>query len=50
MIGSLMHGAVAEAAATVQSELLLVTPFFIPGHAGMRTFADLRARDCPIVG
>jgi putative cardiolipin synthase len=35
---------VAEAAAAVQSELLLVTPFFIPGDAGMQMFGDLRKR------
>ena len=44
MVGNLMHRAVAETAAAVQSELLLVTPYFIPGEAGMRTFAELRAR------
>jgi len=44
MVGNLMHRAVAETAAAVQSELLLVTPFFIPGHAGMKIFASLRAR------
>ena len=44
MVGNLMHRAVAETAAAVQSELLLVTPFFIPGHGGMKIFADLRAR------
>jgi cardiolipin synthase C len=43
MVGSLMRQAVAEAAAAVQSELLLVTPFFIPGSAGMKIFSDLRA-------
>jgi putative cardiolipin synthase len=44
MIGKLMHRSVAEAAASVQSELLMVTPFFIPGDAGMRMFKDLRKR------
>jgi putative cardiolipin synthase len=43
MVGNLMHQAVVEAAAAVQSELLLVTPFFIPGSAGMKIFSDLRA-------
>ena len=42
MVGSLMHRTVADAAAAVQSELLLVTPFFIPGDAGMKMFASLR--------
>ena len=44
MVGKLMHRSVAAAAAAVQSELLMVTPFFIPGHAGMQMFADLRKR------
>jgi putative cardiolipin synthase len=44
MIGKLMHHSVAEAAAAVQSELLMVTPFFIPGDAGMQMFEDLRKR------
>src|SRR6202023_1782832 len=44
MVGKLMHRSVAEAAASVQSELLMVTPFFIPGDAGMQMFADLRKR------
>jgi putative cardiolipin synthase len=44
MVGRLMHHSVAEAAAAVQSELLLVTPFFIPGKAGMKMFEDLRKR------
>jgi putative cardiolipin synthase len=44
MVGKLMHRSVAEAAAAVQSELLLVTPYFIPGDAGMQMFADLRKR------
>jgi cardiolipin synthase C len=44
MVGKLMHHSVAEAAAAVQSELLMVTPFFIPGDAGMQMFEDLRKR------
>ncbi len=44
MIGKLMHRTVAKAAAAVQSELLMVTPYFIPGDAGMRMFMDLRRR------
>jgi cardiolipin synthase C len=44
MIGKLMHHSVAEVAAAVQSELLMVTPFFIPGDAGMQMFEDLRKR------
>jgi len=44
MVGKLMHRSVAEAASAVHSELLMVTPFFIPGDAGMRMFTDLRKR------
>lgn len=44
MVGKLMHRTVADAAAAVQSELLMVTPFLIPGDDGMRLFEDLRNR------
>lgn len=44
MVGKLMHRSVAQAAGSVQSELLIVTPFFIPGDAGMQMFEDLRRR------
>jgi cardiolipin synthase C len=44
MVGKLMHRSVAETAAAVQSELLMVTPYFIPGDAGMQMFEDLRKR------
>ncbi|HEY6298958.1 MAG TPA: phospholipase D family protein [Candidatus Binatus sp.] len=42
MVGELMHRTVADAVAAVQSELLIVTPFLIPGNGGMRLFKDLR--------
>jgi putative cardiolipin synthase len=45
MVGRLMHRAVAGAAARVQSELLMVTPYLIPGTEGMQLFADLRQRN-----
>ncbi len=44
MVGNLMHREVADAARAVQSELMIVTPFFVPGTAGMRLLADLRKR------
>jgi putative cardiolipin synthase len=44
MVGELMHRTVADAAAATRSELLMVTPFFIPGNDGMRLFKDLRKR------
>jgi len=45
MIGKLMHREVADTAAAVQSELLIVSPYFIPGDDGMRLIKDLRARN-----
>ena len=45
MVGRLMHRPVAEAVAAVQSELLMVTPYFIPGDEGMQLFSDLRKRN-----
>jgi putative cardiolipin synthase len=48
MVGKLMHRSVAETAATVQSELLMVTPYFIPGDAGMQMFNDLRKRGATV--
>lgn len=44
MVGQLMHRTVAEAAAAVQSELLMVTPYLIPGNDGVKLFKDLRKR------
>jgi putative cardiolipin synthase len=44
MVGRLMHRAVAKAAAAVQSELLMVSPYLIPGTEGMQMFKDLRER------
>jgi len=45
MVGRLMRRPVAEAVAAVQSELLMVTPYLIPGDAGMKLFRDLRKRN-----
>ena len=45
MVGRLMHRPVANTVAAVQSELLLVTPYFIPGQEGMKLFDDLRQRN-----
>ena len=45
MVGRLMHRAVAKAAMAVQSELLMVTPYLIPGDEGMQMFKDLRQRN-----
>lgn len=45
MVGRLMQRPVANATAAVQSELLMVTPFLIPGKEGMQLFKDLRKRN-----
>jgi putative cardiolipin synthase len=45
MVGRLMHRPVAKAVAAVQSELLMVTPYLIPGDEGMQLFGDLRKRN-----
>lgn len=44
IVGRLMQRAVAKAAVAVQSELLMITPYLIPGEEGMRMFEDLRRR------
>jgi putative cardiolipin synthase len=44
MVGRLMQREVAKAAIGVRSELLMVTPFLIPGDEGMQLFRDLRNR------
>ena len=45
MVGRLMHRAVAKATVAVQSELLMVTPYLIPGKEGMQLFQGLRRRN-----
>jgi putative cardiolipin synthase len=45
MVGRLMHRPVANATAAVQSELLMITPYLIPGKEGMQLFKDLRQRN-----
>ncbi|HWY26247.1 MAG TPA: phospholipase D-like domain-containing protein, partial [Nevskia sp.] len=44
MVGRLMHRAVAKAAMAVQSELLMITPYLIPGDEGLQLFKDLHQR------
>jgi len=44
MVGRLMHRPVAKTVAAVQSELLMVTPYLIPGDEGMQLLGDLRKR------
>ncbi len=43
-VGDLMQRPVAQAVGAVTSELLMVTPYLIPGKEGMKMFADLRGR------
>lgn len=45
MVGRLMHRPVAAAALASQSELLMITPYLIPGDEGMKMFSDLRRRN-----
>jgi putative cardiolipin synthase len=45
MVGRLMHRAVANATSKVQSELLMITPYLIPGDEGMKMFKELRQRN-----
>jgi putative cardiolipin synthase len=45
MVGRLMHRPVAKAAAAVQSELLMISPYLIPGQEGMQLFKDLHQRN-----
>lgn len=45
MVGQLMQRAVVNATLEVQSELLMVTPYLIPGKEGMQLFKDLRQRN-----
>lgn len=44
MLGQLMQRAVADATLAVQSELLMITPYLVPGKEGMQLFKDLRQR------
>lgn len=48
MVGRLMHRPVAAAALAAQSELLMITPYLIPGEEGMEMFSDLRSRNVRI--
>ncbi|MEN3354651.1 MAG: cardiolipin synthase [Betaproteobacteria bacterium] len=43
--GNLIFPPVMDAARAVQSELLIVTPFFVPGPSGMELFDELRQRN-----
>ncbi len=47
-VGRLMLRPVADATRAVQSELVMITPYLIPGDEGMLLFKDLRDRDVRI--
>jgi putative cardiolipin synthase len=44
MVGKLMQRVVANAVNEAQSELLMITPYLIPGEEGMQMFNSLRQR------
>ena len=43
-VGKLMERPVAATTAAVQGELLMITPYLVPGDEGMQLFQDLRDR------
>jgi putative cardiolipin synthase len=45
MVGRLMHRPVASATLAAQSEVLMITPYLIPGDEGLELFRNLRRRD-----
>jgi len=45
LVGRLMHREVADAALACRQELLMITPYLIPGTEGMKLIETLRARD-----
>ena len=47
-VGRLMLRPVANATLAAQSELLMITPYLIPGDEGMQIFKELRGRDVRI--
>src|SRR5205085_7734527 len=44
-VGSLIFPPVMAACTAVRSELLIVTPFFVPGPSGVELFSSLRTQD-----
>lgn len=44
LAGTLIYEPVAQAAAAANSEVLIVTPFFVPGEEGLKLFQDLQMR------
>ncbi|OIQ86375.1 major cardiolipin synthase ClsA [mine drainage metagenome] len=48
LAGSLIYNSVEEAVKSTHTELFIVTPFFIPGDAGMKLFRTLREHQVSI--
>jgi putative cardiolipin synthase len=48
MVGSLMQRSVVDAANSVRHELLMITPYLIPGKEGMKVFDSLRQRGATV--
>ena len=48
MVGNLMRREVVDAMKQVQSELLMVSPYLVPGDDGMRLLTQLRGRNVQI--
>jgi putative cardiolipin synthase len=48
MVGNLMRREVVDAIRQVKSELLMVSPYLIPGDGGVRLLAELRRRNVQI--
>jgi putative cardiolipin synthase len=48
MVGNLMRHEVVDAMRQVQSELLMISPYLVPGDGGMRLLASLRQRKVQI--
>jgi putative cardiolipin synthase len=44
LAGTLIYEPVVRAAAAAKSEVLIVTPFFVPGEEGLKLFQDLQTR------
>lgn len=46
--GRLMAPSVADATRAVQTELLVITPYFVPADTELKLLTDLRRRDIPV--
>jgi putative cardiolipin synthase len=46
--GRLMYGPVAEAAASAQQEMLVITPYLVPAHSELKLLEEQRARNARV--